>query len=245
MNRFTITGFDSALIANDPLGRRCEFFNRRTAAFIITTEGSVRFSYEGGAVLSTPDHPVFLPRGLSYLNECTKTATSYVINLQTLHDYPTPLQLSPISIELAKKYYETLIRHTASDTEHGHLAAMETLYSLAAHLLCNSSVANEDHPLLTKALGFMRRHYDDPSLTVGDIARHCCISEVYLRKLFAREKNTSPHRALYALRMQRSRLLVEEKRPLQEIADSVGYTDLFQFSRAYKRYYGHAPSKDR
>ena len=244
MSYLTITAFDSALIATDLLGRRCEFSDRRTAAFIITTEGAVRFSYAGGTVLSTPDHPVFLPRGLSYLNECTETATSYVINFQTLHDAPAPLQLAPVSSLLAKEYYDALIRHAASNTEHGHLAAMETLYSLASQLL-PSSVAKDEHPLLAKALEFMRRHYAEPSLSVGDIARHCCISEVYLRKLFAREKGTSPHRALYAIRMQRARLLIEEKRPLQEIADNVGYADVFQFSRAYKRYYGHAPSKDR
>lgn len=245
MSYLTITAFDSALIATDLLGRRCEFSDRRTAAFIITTEGAVRFSYAGGTVLSTPDHPVFLPRGLSYLNECTETATSYVINFQTLQSDSSPLQLAPISALLAKEYYDALIRHAASDTEYGHLAAMETLYSLAARLLGNAPVARYEHPLLTQALEFMRRHYAEPSLSVGDIARHCCISEVYLRKLFAREKGTSPHRALYAIRMQRARLLIEEKRPLQEIADNVGYADVFQFSRAYKRYYGHAPSRDR
>ena len=62
-------------------------------------------------------------------------------------------------------------------------------------------------------------------------------------KLFAKELNTSPFRHLTKLRMEKASLLIFEKRPLKEVAESVGYSDVFQFSRAYKRYFGYPPSK--
>ena len=94
-----------------------------------------------------------------------------------------------------------------------------------------------------RALAFMRQQGDRPSLTVADVAEHCHVSEIWLRKLFARELGTSPHRKLTELRMQRAALLLAEKRPIKEIALRVGYADVYQFSRAYKRYYGYAPTQ--
>ena len=89
----------------------------------------------------------------------------------------------------------------------------------------------------------MRQHCHRADLTVREVARRCSISEVYLRKLFARELGMSPSRKLTELRMQRAQLLIAEKRPLKEISEGVGYSDVFQFSRAYKRYFGYPPSK--
>ena len=72
---------------------------------------------------------------------------------------------------------------------------------------------------------------------------YCAVSEVYLRKLFEKELQASPYGKITEMRMDKAKMLIEEKRPLKEIADSVGYSDVFQFSRAYKRYFGHAPTK--
>ena len=98
--------------------------------------------------------------------------------------------------------------------------------------------------MVRKALLFMRQHYGQAELTVGDVASHCCISEVYLRKLFEVEVHAPPFRKLTEIRMERARQMVIERRPLKEIAESVGYSDVFQFSRAYKRHFGYAPSKE-
>ena len=99
--------------------------------------------------------------------------------------------------------------------------------------------------MIVRAQEFMNQAYGRSGLTVEEIAQHCCISQVYLRKLFARELATTPFRYLTEIRMEHARMLAEEKRPLKEIAARVGYGDVFQFSRAYKRHFGYSPSRDR
>lgn len=243
MKDFVITRFISLFKAYDPKGRKRLFENRKFACFIITLKGRIRFSYDGGEVIASAGHPVFLPKDLTYVNECLETAESLVFNFYTLHSYQHPLQLAPVSDALAEEIYERICVKGFSPSLENTLSALADLYALACKLMEGCDEGSAGHPIIEKASEYMRQYCHSAALTVGDVARHCYISEVYLRKLFERELHTTPFRKLTELRMQKARLLIEEKRPLKEVSASVGYSDVFQFSRAYKRYFGYPPSK--
>ena len=243
MESFVITKFNSLFISRDREGRKAKYIDRKYSCFIITLKGKIRFSYEGGELVAEAGRPVFLPRGLTYFNECLETAESYGFNFQTLNSYTKPLFLSPVSEELTRKIYEEIRAECFSSSLESSISVLARLYALAAVLLRGCGEEGREHPTIEKATDFMRQYCDRPSLTVGDVAKHCYISEVYLRKLFEREANTSPFRRMTEIRMEKAKVLIEEKRPLKEVAASVGYADVFQFSRAYKRHFGYPPSK--
>ncbi len=240
---FVITELVGAFIANDPAGRKKEFIDRRSACFILTQRGKIRFRYPGGEVVAEVGRPVFLPRGLSYINECLEAAESYVFNFQTLNQSMAPMQLAPLAGDLAEKYYEAICAASLSPSLQSNLLIFESLYALARRLLDVGESAGDLHPIVREAMVFMQQHAANAQLTVADMARHCHISEIWLRKLLEKELHTTPHRQLIAIRMKKASLLIEDKRPLKEVAAAVGYSDVFQFSRAYKRHFGHAPSK--
>ena len=89
----------------------------------------------------------------------------------------------------------------------------------------------------------MLEHYAESSVTVGEIAQKCFVSEVYLRKLYEKECHTTPFKALTDIRMKHAYMLAKEKCPIKEIARAVGYSDVYQFSRAYKRHFGYPPAE--
>ena len=241
MENFVITEFASVFEARDPQGRRTVFTHRKCACFIITVKGRIRFSYEGGAVIAEAGHPVFLPRGLTYVNECLESAQSYVFQFQTLAQYKEPVSLGAIPESMAAEYYERMRGQATAPSLPQRLWLMEELYALARRLLAPCAAEGERNPVVSDALLFMREHYGRAGLTVGEVASACHVSEVYLRKLFEREQRSAPFRVLTKIRMERAKLLLEEHRPLKEIAARVGYADVFQFSRAYKRYFGVSP----
>lgn len=245
MEAFVITSVVNFHFVKDLKGRRVRFDRRACAGFIITVSGKIRFSYEGGVLCSEKGKPVFLPKGLSYTNECLEAAESYVFNFQTLEDYKSPVGLSPISEEQIGAIYERMYAEFSSVTLANRLSVFEDMYALARVLLRGCESETAIHPVVAKATDYMRRQCHCSALTVGDVAEHCYVSEVYLRKLFEREEKTSPFRKLTAIRMEKARRLIEEKRPFKEVALSVGYADVFQFSRAYKRYFGYSPSKSK
>ena len=95
---------------------------------------------------------------------------------------------------------------------------------------------------MSQAIEFMYESYADSSLLVSDISDYLFISEIYLRKLFLKKYNTTPFKYLTKIRMEQAKYLAAEKIPVGEIALHVGYSDIYQFSRAYKRFYGYSPS---
>ncbi|MBQ6893188.1 MAG: helix-turn-helix transcriptional regulator, partial [Clostridia bacterium] len=124
-----------------------------------------------------------------------------------------------------------------------NILIMKELYTIAGELFSVKTKQSASDKILTDAVEYMMANYHDASLTVEKVAAHCFISEIYLRKLFDKKYGTTPFKKLCEIRMKKAYLLTKEKRPVKEIAASVGYSAVYQFSRAYKKYYGKSPSE--
>ncbi|MBW4040008.1 MAG: AraC family transcriptional regulator [Acidobacteria bacterium] len=78
--------------------------------------------------------------------------------------------------------------------------------------------------------------------SAADVAQRLDITPAYLARLFQRYSNTSPHRALTAMKMaEAASLLVATSMGVTEVAARVGYSDPYHFSRVFKSSYGRAP----
>lgn len=243
MGDFIITEFEGAFEALDHKGRKRNFISRQSACFIITKRGKIRFSCVGGEVISELDHPVFLPKGCSYTNECLEEAESIVFNFQTLKAPTKPTELSEISYDVAKDCFNQINAYSAARSFRSSILILKELYSLSSNLFLGVKDKPKCGPIVEDAMVFMQTNYGRAGLSVADVAEHCSVSAVYLRKLFNKELNKKPQAYLTDIRMERARLLVLEKRAIHEVAEEVGYSDVYQFSRAYKRYYGYSPTK--
>ena len=244
MNNIIVTDFVSAFIANDKQGNRIEHSSRYAAALIFTKKGKVLFSSEGKEIISSPTCSIFIPEGLKYTNLCLEEAESIVINIRTLDCYCEPLQLQALPYETACEHYKKIKNLSIVQTEDSRCKIFEQIYSLLSKMLKKSNEEKDSiNPFAKKALLYMNLHYEDPSLTIAEIAAECHISEIYLRKIFEKEFGIPPYKKLFEIRMNAAHLLAKEKRLVKEIAASTGYSDVFQFSRAYKRYFGYPPSE--
>jgi AraC-like DNA-binding protein len=83
----------------------------------------------------------------------------------------------------------------------------------------------DDYNELTKDTGFSSRH-------ISHIMKQCT-------GLTLKETITK-------LKMERAvHLLSETTLTVSEVADALGYSDIYTFSKLFKRYYGYSPSKIR
>lgn len=93
-----------------------------------------------------------------------------------------------------------------------------------------------------RALQIMDRRYME-DISVRSIADMLNIDRSYFSNLFKREVGVSPQRYLIDIRMKRAlELLREERYTVSVVAASVGYDDLFTFSRCFKKHYGVPPT---
>lgn len=96
-----------------------------------------------------------------------------------------------------------------------------------------------------RALVIMETTLEDP-VPVTSLARAAGVSQRQLLRLFHARFGKSPIRTYADLRMERAHQLVQQTAlSLTEVAMASGFTSLEAFSRAYRRAFGSAPSRDR
>jgi AraC-like DNA-binding protein len=88
---------------------------------------------------------------------------------------------------------------------------------------------------------FLNQHLNS-QITLSQLARDAGISIPHLSAEFKRYCGDSPINYLIKRRLQQARyLLLDRNLSISEIADRVGYEDLFHFSRLFKKHFGISP----
>jgi len=98
-------------------------------------------------------------------------------------------------------------------------------------------------PRIAAAIRVMEAHIDEP-ITVYQISSKIELSVRMLESLFAETLQISPGKYYRQLRLQAaSRLMIETRVSLQEVAVRTGFNSLTAFSRAFKNHFGASPGK--
>jgi len=94
---------------------------------------------------------------------------------------------------------------------------------------------------VSEAVNYVEQHYHE-KITVEDIAEHCNLNRSYLSKIFRVMLKTNLQDFLIRYRMNRAcELMRISDLPIGEICGMVGYPNLFNFSRVFKRVIGQSP----
>lgn len=128
------------------------------------------------------------------------------------------------------------------DLDHGRtefiLAKLWELFSL---LIEGAAVPLD--PIDT-ALSVIHSEYMTP-LTVQQIADRIHLERTYFSDLFRRRTGVSPKQYLLEYRMKQANDLLTHGYSISVIAASVGYRDVYTFSKMFKRRFGYPPSHAR
>jgi len=80
--------------------------------------------------------------------------------------------------------------------------------------------------------------------SLGDMARVCHVDNAYLCRLFARYGKESPREYLTHLKISRAaELLLDSDLPVKQVAQQLGFSDPFHFSKVFKRLKGVPPAR--
>ncbi len=79
---------------------------------------------------------------------------------------------------------------------------------------------------------------------IATVAQNCSLSTYHFFRSFRQAFGVSPYQYMMQLRLKHaSYLMQEDNYTLTDIASPCGFSDLFTFSKAFKREYGVAPSR--
>lgn len=127
----------------------------------------------------------------------------------------------------------------------GTLTDMQAIAAIWAVLscLCGNRTQEDDTGYTARAVNMIKKQYMK-DISVHSMAEALGLDRSYFSNLFKKETGKSPGRYLMEYRMERALELLRRGRySVSVVAASVGYGDLFSFSRCFKKCYGVPPSR--
>ncbi len=161
---------------------------------------------------------------------------NFIINGQV----PYMFETSVISAPFLRPIFEGLESYQDYENS-GRRYATDCLCEIAAQLSTQKSEARQ---LVTKVLQYIQWHYNNPNLSISEIADRLHINRSTLSTVFSMEQRLSPMEYLIRFRLEKAcEYMVVQKIPPSVAAYSVGYKNYSNFSNIFKKYYGISPKE--
>ncbi|MDN6298449.1 MAG: AraC family transcriptional regulator [Halomonas sp.] len=169
-----------------------------------------------------PDEPSPEPMASVSMNVGMQGAVNRL--LQTLHDPGESAAMGPLRVR-------DVVFEALKGTQG---AALRALVHHQGH-----------YSQIVQVLSRLHARYAE-AMSVESLARQANMSPSAFHQHFKQVTHVSPLQYLKRLRLIKAQqLLVQETRNVSQIAETVGYRSVSQFSRDYKRYFGTPPLKHR
>lgn len=98
---------------------------------------------------------------------------------------------------------------------------------------------------LIRIMNYIERHYSE-DLRLSALSERCFLSQSYIARLFREELSCKPSEYINRVRVSAARTMLSQTNlSITEIADKVGYSDVYYFSRIFKQITGSSPLKIR
>ena len=220
--------------------------NRSKWAIVIKYEGKTMYVSKGKSYLSDIHNLVILPKGCSYEWCCTHSGHFSIIEFESeliCNDiFSFSVKSSEKILRLFKELeYKRTLRKPMYEPE-----SIRDTYSIL--LLMIQSVQKKYLPTekinkISPALEYIAKNYN--TNTKNDVLANLCnLSTIYFRKLFTEIMGISPISYAHELRIKKAKeMLKSDHGSITDIAQSLGYLNIYNFSRAFKKYTGISPSK--
>lgn len=120
----------------------------------------------------------------------------------------------------------------------------ERIVNCGLSYLENNTSLPSDIRLSQKIADYLLENYTDPTLNVSSIAAHFDLNASYMGSIFKKVNNKSILQFLTTIRMAEAKSLLQTKQyRIYQIAEKVGYNDVYYFSKRFKKYYGYSPKE--
>jgi AraC-like DNA-binding protein len=179
--------------------------------------------------VGSPNDPIYqnLPREVHYIDPLIIDTI-----LGRIIDYSNPIERdlnAPQKILIAERLLEGVLMDLA------HLSKQEELYQLPVPV-----------QYIAKLRHIIASIREDPSYdwSIEEMSTGIHVSSDHFSRLFKRLTGNMPKEFLINARMERARALLQEQNlPVSEVAELLGYSSIYYFSRQVKSHTGFTPSE--
>ena len=220
--------------------------NRPRWALILKYEGQTVYTSERRQLLSDPNHAMLLPKGCSYEWICTQAGHFLAVDFECDLDSTTILSIPLKPEQRILRRLQELEQNWNRQELLQQPICIRDLYSILLTLAKPSLtgyINGDKRQKLQPVLEYISQNISRP-VTNDQLAAVAGMSTVYFRKLFTQVIGVSPIAYARQLRIEKAKqMLRSDYGSLSQLALSLGYANLYDFSRDFKKHTGIAPSK--
>jgi AraC-like DNA-binding protein len=256
-----LTDADLTISSIQLAGERCYPANwhfeqkedRLSHGVVFILEGSVVFQMTEGDIAAGKYDIVYLPRGCRYVTLGAPQGTyRFIFANFLLHDEDDALGQIPLKqvtkpanpAQYASLFHELASKWLFKGAVY-KLKCKSLLMDILFHLIQDTIEEHQQLNNLTRiqsAVEYMEQH-SDRAMSIPQLARMVSLSESHFRRLFHQIFGVAPQEYLNSIRINRAKDLIwSGEYTLSEIARRTGFTNIYYFSRAFRKATGVAPS---
>lgn len=223
--------------------------------------GVQSFLHKGTKYITPPSGLIMINPGVIHTGE---PATEQGFLLRSL--YPTVASMQAVAAELTGRsgvipYFKEvrvddpvmthafIALHDSLKRKDDPLAAESHLMTTMAELIRRyADLRPPERPpgherrAIRHAREYLESHFAQ-SISLTELANHVSLSPYYLLRVFRREVGLPPHAFLQDVRIRRAQELIEQGRPLAEVALSTGFSSQSHLTRRFKHVVGETPGR--
>jgi len=236
--------FAAATIIYTEKNTRARRIKRTNWALIIKLEGETVYTSNGKRFITNKDNAILLPKGCSYEWQCVEAAHCAIIEFES--DL-TCEELILLPVKDGEKIlnafreveYKQLMKKPMYNIE-----SIRDCYSIILKLVASAEkkyTTNEKQKKIAPAVEHIAKNYN-MRITNEELANACELSTVYFRKLFTDIFGVSPMTYIRDLRIKKAKeMLRSDFGSISDVAQSLGYASIYDFSRTFKKITGMSP----
>ena len=222
--------------------------NRPFHCIAYSLEGVTDHFFSSGTLTHEPDVIFYIPAFAGY-NANTKSSLvrSIVIHFY-IHGYTA---LEPVTYPVGENkrlefiFHDVLKRYHQKETA-WKLRIIQSLYDIIATL---AETRNQKEPgfrinkNLESAIELIYTNITNPKFSVEEAAKSIRVTRTHFERLFKEAYNVTPLEYIRNMRIERAKdLLRTSFNNVSEIAYQCGFSDLYYFSKVFKKVTGVSPS---
>ncbi len=221
-------------------------YDRNHWAVVIKYEGETVYKNEGQTIVSNINNMVILPCGSNYEWICTKSGHYACIEFECSLKCKEIFSFHVQNHDEIIKLFKNLEHKVLNKNPLYKLESIRDTYTIILKLIYGDGggyVPTAKAKKLIAAHEYILSHYTEniKNDTLAEISGMSCI---YFRKLFCEVYGTSPIHYIIALRIKKAKeMLRSDYSSITDIAISLGYSSIYDFSKAFKKQTGLSPKK--
>lgn len=227
-------------------GAKAQRKNRQNWAIVIKYEGETVYTSKEKDYISDKNNLFILPKGCSYDWHCTKAGHFSIIEFESDSICTDIFSFTVNSSEKILKLFKELEHKRMLRKPMYEVESIRDTYSILlalTQMAPKKYLPTEKTSKISPALEYIANHYNK-NIKNDALAKLCNLSTVYFRKLFTEIIGASPIAYVQELRIKKAKeMLKSDHGSITGIAEALGYLNIYDFSRTFKKHTGIPPTK--